>query len=119
MGLFEGILNVANIAQKADNIELYKQLLDLGKQALEMQDEIRKLKEENAELKKGNDLESRIIRHSNYSEDGDREGYPYITLSGDAENIKYCAVCWGRDHKLIQLYNNDACMECQIKREQS
>lgn len=117
MGLFEGILDVANIAQKADNIELYKQLLDLGKQALEMQDEIRKLKEENAELKKGNDLESRIVRHLNVDKYNYKE-YPYITLSDDSENIRYCAVCWGRDKKLIQLYNEANCTECVRLRKQ-
>ena len=37
MGLYEGIKDIANIVQKADNIDLYRQLLDLGAQALDMQ----------------------------------------------------------------------------------
>ena len=53
MGLYEGIKDAIGIAQKADNIELYRQLLDLGAQALDMQAEITRLREENAELKKG------------------------------------------------------------------
>ena len=40
------------LAQKADNVELYKQLIDLSSQALDMQTEIAKLREENSELKK-------------------------------------------------------------------
>ena len=39
------------MAQKADNIDLYRQLLDLSAQALEMQEEIIRLKAENKELK--------------------------------------------------------------------
>lgn len=104
MGLYEGIKDIANIAQKADNIELYKQLLDLGAQALEMQDEIRKLKEENEELKKANDLESRIIMHKEN----------YITLKDDAEEIHYCPNCWGLNHKLIPKTER-GCFECERK----
>ena len=49
MGLYEGIKDAIGLAQKADNIDLYKQLLDLGAQALERQAEITRLREENAE----------------------------------------------------------------------
>ena len=56
MGLYEGIKDVAKVVQQADNIELYKQLLDLSNQALEMQAEIARLKEENQELRKANKL---------------------------------------------------------------
>lgn len=93
MGLYEGIKDVAKIAQQADNIELYKQLLDLSAQALEMQDEIRKLKNENEELKKSKNLENQIIRHEE----------PFITLQDEDEKICYCATCWGNQSKLIQM----------------
>ena len=77
MGLYEGIKDAIGIAQKADNIELYRQLLDLGAQALDMQAEITRLREENEELKKAYDLESRIIRHKDF----------YITLRDDEQEI--------------------------------
>ena len=113
MGLYEGIKDAIGLAQKADNIDLYKQLLDLGAQALDMQAEITRLREENAELKKGIDIENQIIRHPQGND------YPYITLSNDSEKIRYCAICWGRERKLIQLYSKGACMECSIKRNNS
>ena len=47
MGLYDGIKDVAKVMQQADNIELYRQLLDLSAQALEMQAEISRLKEDN------------------------------------------------------------------------
>ena len=52
MGLYDAMKDAINLAQKADNIELYRQLLDLSAQALELQAEVARLKEENAELRK-------------------------------------------------------------------
>ena len=42
MGLYEAVKDVAKLAQQADNIDLYRRLLDLSAQALDMQDEIKK-----------------------------------------------------------------------------
>ena len=50
MGLYEGIKDVAKVVQQADNIELYRQLLDLSAQALDLQAENSKLKEEIADV---------------------------------------------------------------------
>lgn len=71
-----------------------------------MQAEITRLREENAESRKANDLESRIIRHDQ----------PYITLSDDDKEIKYCASCWGNNKKLIQLICNhsNGAFQCPI-----
>ena len=52
MSLYDGIKDVAKIMQQADNIDLYKRLLDLSAQALDLQAENARIKEENAELKK-------------------------------------------------------------------
>ena len=104
MGIYEGVKDAIAIAQKADNIELYRQLLDLGAQALEMQAEITRLREENESLKKANDLESRIIMHKEN----------YITLKDDAEDIHYCSICWGLNHKLIPK-TDIGCFECERK----
>ena len=93
MGLYEGIKDVANLVQKADNIDLYKQLLDLGAQALDMQSKISELTNENKALKEQQDLSKKIERHKE----------PYLTLKGDKQQILYCAHCWDADRKLIQL----------------
>ena len=102
MGLYEGIKDIAKIIQKADNVELYRQVLDLEAQALEMQAEIAALKEENAALKKGKDLSDKIVRYPQ----------PYITLKDDDQNLKYCAHCWDSDKKLIQLMCGDEFFRC-------
>ena len=52
MGLYEGIKAIANVVLKADNIDLYRHLIELSAQALELQNEINRLNNENMELKK-------------------------------------------------------------------
>lgn len=93
MGIYEGIKDVAKVVQQADNVDLYKKLLDLSAQALDMQDELSRLRTENEELRKQQDLVRKVVRHKS----------PYITLSGEPNNICYCATCWGKSHKLIQM----------------
>ena len=39
MGLYDKLKDVAKIAQKADNIDLYRQLIDLSSQALDLLEE--------------------------------------------------------------------------------
>lgn len=108
MSLYDGVKDLLKTVQKADNIELYKQLLDLGQQALDMQDEIIKLKDQLATLKKKDDLEDRIIRHKNL----------YITLREDKSNTVYCSRCWDNDRKLIQVSMEGGvsfrCPQCRI-----
>ena len=94
MGLYDGIKDVAKVVQQADNIELYKKLLDLSAQALDLQDEISNLKKENAELKRQKDIEQQIERYN----------LPYLTLKDDENKLKYCTNCWDDSHKLIQLH---------------
>ena len=93
MSLYDGIKDVAKIVQQADNIDLYRQLLDLSAQALELQAENAKLKEENTLLKKARIEEERLVWHKQ----------PYLTMMDDYQQIKYCSVCWGVSHKLIQM----------------
>ena len=93
MWLYDAMKDVAKLAQKADNIELYQRLIDLSAQALDLQAENTKLKEENAELKKRKDLANEIVRHKE----------PYITLRNDVNDLCYCSHCWDSQQLLIQL----------------
>ena len=103
MGFYEAIKDVAKLAQKADNVELYRQLLDLSAQALDLQAENTRLKEENAELKKRKDLANKIIRHKE----------PYITLKNDVTDLCYCSHCWDSQQMLIQVNcHKNGAFEC-------
>lgn len=105
MGLYDGIKDILTIAQKADNIELYKKLLDLGQAALDLQAENQRLLTELSELKKEIAEEKNIVRH--------KDGL-YITLADDDQQIHYCSTCWGNERKLIQL-NDERCFNCDCK----
>ena len=102
MSFYDTFKDVLNIAQKADNVDLYRQLLDLENQAIEMQSEITRLKEENTSLRKEKELEDRITRHQK----------PYITLKDEQPEVRYCSVCWGKEKKLIQLMDDKNCLLC-------
>ena len=96
MGFYDAFKDAISLAQKADNIELYRKLLELSHQALDMQNEISQLKEENAKLKNISILESEI----EYYED------PFVTRKNDQKPIKYCAACWVDKRKLVPLQDN-------------
>ena len=93
MSFYDALKDVIGIAQKSDNIELYRQLLDLGAQALEMQAEIASLREENTELKRTRDLENEIQYHLD----------AYVTKTTDTIPIRYCAACWVDKKKLVPM----------------
>lgn len=105
MSILEKIKDAIIIAQKVDNIELYKQLLDINKEALDIQLELNDLKLENKSLKEQMEIHSNVIRH----DDG-----LYITLEDDPLKIHYCAICWGNTKKLIQM-GKRGCINCETK----
>lgn len=104
MGFYDAFKDALSVAQKADNVELYRQLLDLSAQALDLQEENVRLKSENVELRKAKDLEARIIRHTEL----------YITLKEDPDDLYYCTHCWDIDRRLVQLScdNSDGTFIC-------
>ena len=109
MGIYESIKDIMSIAQKADNIELYRQLLDLSQQAFDLQAELNQLKEENTELKKNHILEDDI----EYYVDA------FVTRKSDKKPIKYCASCWVDKKKLVPIQNmkwdNYTCPLCKAR----
>ncbi len=94
MGFYDAMKDAISLAQKADNIELYRQLLDLNAQALDLQAEVARLKEENEQLKKKQDISTKIIRHQE----------PVITIADEGKpQLYYCAHCWDSEQLLIQV----------------
>lgn len=93
MSFYDAFKDAISVAQKADNIELYRQLLDLSAQALDLQAEVTRLREENLELKKSKDISEKIIRHEE----------PVVTIDGDDSMLYYCSHCWDSEQKLIQI----------------
>lgn len=103
MSFYDAFKDAINVAQKADNVELYRQLLDLSAQALDLQAEVARLREENAALKKSKDISDRIIRHEE----------PIVTMEGDTKNLYYCSHCWDSEQLVIQINcHADGTFEC-------
>lgn len=103
MGMIENLKEVANVLQKADNIELYKRLLEAMNVAYEMQSEIIELKE------KVKSLES-IINDSeelNY-----KENAYWKNDSGP-----FCSNCWDVNKILVRLHSENhvkgTCPNCK------
>lgn len=109
MGLYDAMKDAMNLAQKADNIELYRQLLDLSAQALELQAEVARLREENVALKASNIIETDIEYHVD----------AFVTRKSDIKPIKYCAACWVDKKKLVPLqdrqWENYQCPLCKAE----
>ena len=110
MGVIDTLKDVISIAQKADNLDLYRKLLDLSAQALDMQSEIANLKEENARLKRKQDLSSSIQRHKE----------SFITIEGEEPMLRYCSHCWDTGEKLVQLVCEESsgtfnCPHCKMQ----
>ncbi len=97
MVLYDALKDAIAVAKKADNIELYRQLLDLSEQAVSMQAEITRLKAENAELKKLQDISASIIQHKE----------SFLTLKGEDQALRYCSHCWAANKILVQLTCDD------------
>jgi DNA-directed RNA polymerase subunit RPC12/RpoP len=111
MGWYEGIKDAVSLAQKADNIELYRALLNIQKEALELQEENRKLKEKIKQFEDNSEIENKLKRY---------EGKTYCTFIDDKGNKRYiCSRCWEKNKVAISLlleYAGDyTCPECDNK----
>lgn len=116
MSFYDAFKDALDIARKADNIDLYRKLLDLSKDALDLQNEVYKLSEENRVLKAA--LEEKNVADIIESDlELLPQGY-YIRLSDkDAgKNIRYCAACWQNLRKLMPyartIGNASQCSNC-------
>lgn len=101
MGLVENIKDVAKIVQKSDNLDLYRQLINISEQALDQQNTINHLQEKIERLNKKLKNKEKIQRHPEL----------YLTLEGD-DNIIYCTHCWDNEEKLIQMRTTKGQFEC-------
>lgn len=109
MSLYDGIKDAAKLMQQADNIDLYRKLLDLSAEALDLQAENAKLEEEIRKLKRKKEIESRVVRHVE----------PFVTLKDEMPSLNYCSHCWDANRILIQLNCNEyngsfICPQCSM-----
>lgn len=93
MGLYEAFKDAVTLAQKADNLELVRQLLDVQNELLELTQRLQALARENADLKQRLDLDHDLAwEHNVYwlDRDGKRVG-------------AFCPRCWPDARKLARM----------------
>ncbi len=90
MGLLETVKDVAVLVQKADNIDLMRQVLELQSQAVDMLEENRQLRERVKELEQAAQFAK-----------GLRFETPFFFATDDP--VPYCARCWEGEGKAIHL----------------
>ena len=93
MSVYDVVKDCVSIAQKADNIPLVEKLIDAQKQILDLMEENRELKEKIRSIDEISAIEKRVVRHPD----------AVVTLKDDASELYYCACCWDREKKLIQV----------------
>lgn len=93
MGWYEAIKDGISAAQKADNIQLVKELIDVQKQMLDAENENINLKKEIEALKEQLSVSSKIKRNKE----------TFITLIDASQDVLYCSACWDSRQSLIQV----------------
>lgn len=96
MSVYDVIKDEVKIAQKVDNVELYRMLLDIQKESLDLLDENQKLKEKIGELEDNNKIGESLIF----------KDYFYYKIDDKDLKEPYCSNCWDSDKKLIRIHLN-------------
>jgi hypothetical protein len=107
MGIIDKIKEVAVLALKVKNMELYEKLVSLQSDILALQEENHELKDKVRQLKETSDLRDRVVWEQ-----------PFYWLNNDAaKDGPFCQKCWDSDQKLIRLQHrrNDIwdCYNCK------
>jgi len=93
LSIIGDIKSISEIVQKADNIELYRKILDLQYEAMKVIEKMNELKEENRLLmEKLENVENLTFKDKMYFKNGDSK--------------PFCSRCWDADSKLIRLHGD-------------
>src|SRR5699024_2102859 len=93
MDIIKGIKEVADVVRKADNIDLYRQILDLQKEALDLVEENNNLRKEITKMKEDKDIHDSLIVKDNF----------YFKEVDESAEGPFCTACWDQNNKLIRL----------------
>ncbi len=103
MSIIENVKEIANLARKLDDVDLYRRILALEQEVFELNEENRSLKERISNLENIEDITSKMIFKS-----------PFWYMEGD--KVPYCPRCWENDKRTIHLVEIPAhgyeCPQC-------
>ena len=113
MGLYEAIKDGVEVARKADNIEVMKQLLDAQKEALDLFEENRALKERIRALEEKQKIQGSLKFRDN----------KYWREEGGTAEGPFCTSCWDVEGRLVRMHTSPSnpkhhyCDWCQYQRK--
>jgi regulator of replication initiation timing len=94
MSIIENAKSVVKLVQQIDNIELYKQILDLKDQIFDLVEENRNMRDEVRSLQEKLRTKESLKFHFNAywkeNQDGTRDG-------------PFCSKCWDKEEKLVRM----------------
>lgn len=93
-------INLRDEMEKSHNDQLASKLVNLQMMVMS-------LINENEALKKQLDISQNI--------DYDGVHQTYFTLKNDDKKVRYCAICYGYEGKLVPIYQ-DGCLICQTRK---
>ena len=96
MGLYEAIKDGVEVARKADNIEVMKQLLDAQKEALDLFEENRALKDRIRALEEKQQIQGSLKFRDN----------KYWREEGGTSDGPFCTTCWDIEGRLVRMHNS-------------
>ena len=94
LGILDTVKDVVTLVQKADNLELVKQILTLQSDIMKMMDENRTLKDEIRALKEQLHIKQKLIFR--------QDDYWMPVVDGPDEG-PFCSVCQNVDGKLVRM----------------
>jgi hypothetical protein len=113
MSILETAKDVITLVQKADNLELVKQVLALQSDIMKMMDENRALKDENRALREELHVKQKLVFRNN--------AY-WLPNEGGSEEGPFCATCRDGDNKLVRMSQSATlgsflCRVCLLKQK--
>lgn len=109
MGWYEIFKDVLSMAQKADNVELVRQLLAMQKELQDMQQINFGLTRENMKLKELLSVQNQM------QYDSEHNYYLAITDSSQKDG-PFCPKCWDKDRKQARLAKFGYDLQCNVCR---
>lgn len=111
MGILDTAKDVLTLVQKADNLDLVKQVLALQGDIMKMMDENRSLKDEVRSLKEQLNIKAKLVFKNNTY---------WIPMEDGTEDGPFCSTCHDTEHQLVRLHKmgigGHTCPACNIKR---
>ncbi len=107
MGVIENVKEIANIVRQIDNIELYRQIVDLQGEVVGLVEENGRLKHEVANLKEKLTVKGKLVVKDDC-----------YWLPDDSGNLDgpFCTTCWDTEKQLVRMLHmgQPAVVSCTI-----